>query len=310
MVFTEFNIFFQSVADMTIRFFEEMRRHYYITPSSYLELIKLYKGMLQERKDQTNKKKDRISNGLQEELVALEPELQQKSTATAELMKHLVKEQAQVDKVRQIVVNDEAIVKLRVFNKPPNLVKFVMESVCLLLGQKLDWATAKLVLGDTNFLKKLQEYDKNNITDPLMKKLKVYVEHPDFIPEKVATQSKVCKSMCMWVRAIDSYAKVYRVVEPKRKRLETAEKELNEIMGILREKQQRLAEVEQQIAELEAMYDASLAEKMELEHTIDLTSNRLIRAGRLTSALGDEQVRWESSVKVSNFMCVFLLLVV
>ena len=49
---------------------------------------------------------------MKEELVELEPILQQKSVATAELMKHLVKEQAQADKVRQIVLNDEAIVKV------------------------------------------------------------------------------------------------------------------------------------------------------------------------------------------------------
>ena len=44
-----------------------------------------------------------------------------------------------------------------------------------------------------------------------------YISNPSFVPEKVATQSKVCKSLCMWVRAIDVYAKVFKVVEPKRK---------------------------------------------------------------------------------------------
>ncbi|PNF42626.1 hypothetical protein B7P43_G01296, partial [Cryptotermes secundus] len=324
-----------------------MRRHYYTTPSNYLELIKLYKTMLEERKDKINKKKDRISNGLQKlfetnsvvdkmkaEFLALEPELKERSVVTAELMKNLVKEQSQADKVRQIVLSDEAVVKakaaetqiladdaqrdldaampameaatkaldslnkndineLRAFSKPPHLVKFVMEAICLLLGQKLDWASAKFVLGDTDFLKKLQQYEKDKISDALLKKLKEYIEHPDFVPEKVATQSKVCKSMCMWVRAVDMYAKIYRVVEPKRKRLEEAEKDLNQVMGMLREKQQHLAEVEKQIAQLEASYDASLAEKTELERVIDLTANRLTRAGRLTSALGDEQVLWE-----------------
>lgn len=81
-------------------------------------------------------------------------------------------------------------------------------------------------------------------------------------------------------------------------RLEEAERELNQVMGVLREKQQRLAEVEKQIAQLEALYDASLAEKTELELVIDVTANRLTRAGRLTSALGDEQLLWEESVKV------------
>lgn len=73
-------------------------------------------------------------------------------------------------------------------------------------------------MADTNFLKKLQDYDKDHISESTLKKLKAYIDHPDFIPDKVATVSKVCKSMCMWVRAIDMYAKVYKIVEPKRKR--------------------------------------------------------------------------------------------
>nr|CAD7588833.1 unnamed protein product [Timema genevievae] len=420
----------ESVSKMTVRFYEEMRRHYYTTPSSYLELLKLYLEKLSLRKEKVTKKKDRISNGLQEvalcvpycplistnrmkprsgdwavtinflkeaaipslangsnklyetyavvdtmkeSMTALEPQLQKQSADTARLMKHLVKEQAQADKVRQVVVTDEAVVKvkaeetqfiaddaqrdldaalpameaatkalealnkndineLKVFNKPPPLVKFVMESVCLLLGTnrslncfelectcviiplRTDWPTAKTVLGDTNFLKKLQDYEKDKISEAMLKKLKEYVDHPDFIPDKVATQSKVCKSICMWVRAIDCYAKVFRVVQPKRKRyqyrhsltcplnlclfmLEQAERELTEVMAVLREKQQKLAEVEKQIAELEASYDRSVAAKKELEDNLELTANRLVRAGRLTSALEDEQVLWEKSVK-------------
>lgn len=83
---------------------------------------------------------------------------------------------------------------------------------------RTDWAAAKVVLGDTNFVKKLQEYDRNNINEHILKKLKAYIEHPDFTPEKVVTVSKACKSMCMWVRAMDMYAKVYKIVEPKRRK--------------------------------------------------------------------------------------------
>lgn len=80
--------------------------------------------------------------------------------------------------------------------------------------------------------------------------------------------------------------------------MEAAETELNVIMSVLKEKQNKLAEVEAQIANLEAMFDASVAEKAELERTMELTTARLGRSGRLTSALADEQIRWEQQVKV------------
>lgn len=146
-------------------------------------------------------------------------------------------------------------------------------------------------------MKKLQEYDKNHIPDTTLRKLKTYIDHPDFVPDKVGRVSKACKSMCMWVRAIDMYAKVFKIVEPKRKRLEQAEKELNQVMGLLREKQRQLAEVEAMIAGLEAKFNKTVSEKDALEAEMLLTSNRLNRAGRLNVALGDEQIRWEKSIK-------------
>lgn len=75
-------------------------------------------------------------------------------------------------------------------------------------------------------------------------------------------------------------------------------------MGLLREKQRQLAEVEATIAALEAKFNETVAEKETLENNIALTSARLNRAGRLNIALGDEQSRWEDSVKVTiDFLC-------
>lgn len=85
-------------------------------------------------------------------------------------------------------------------------------------------------------------------------------------------------------------------------RLAEAERELNQVMGVLREKQRQLADVEAMIAKLEASFNASVAEKRELEDNMQLTATRLVNAGRLNIALGDEQVRWEQTVKVRTDM--------
>ena len=61
-------------------------------------------------------------------------------------------------------------------------------------------------------------HPQDNIPDSMLKKLKKYIENPKFVPETVEKTSKACKSMCLWVRALDLYSKVYRTVEPKRER--------------------------------------------------------------------------------------------
>ena len=40
---------------------------------------------------------------------------------------------------------------------------------------------------------------------------------------QVAKQSNAARSMCLWVRAMDTYSKVVQVVEPKRQALQGAE---------------------------------------------------------------------------------------
>ncbi|KAK3599709.1 hypothetical protein CHS0354_037182 [Potamilus streckersoni] len=343
-----------SVSTMADRFYAELKRKYYTTPTSYLELINLYLAMLNEKTKQLKNARDRVKNGLmklletnelvdkmKKELIALEPELKKRSEDTNALMERLVVDQEQADKVRKVVMEDEAVAKskaeetkaiaddaqrdldealpaleaavkaldsldkndiaeIRVFTKPPELVQTVMEAVCILMNQKTDWAAAKIMLGDNNFLKKLIEYDKDNISEKTLKNLKKYIENPKFVPEAVEKVSKACKSMCMWVRAMDLYAQVYKTVEPKRQRLAAAESELSTVMSVLKEKQRKLAEVEAKIAELQKQYDDSVSEKQKLERNIATTAARLKRAAKLTTALGDEQIRWSETVENFN----------
>lgn len=54
-----------------------------------------------------------------------------------------------------------------------------------------DWETAKKLLGDSGFLRRLSEYDKDSISETALKKLKKYIEHPKFLPEIVEKTSKV-----------------------------------------------------------------------------------------------------------------------
>ena len=70
----------------------------------------------------------------------------------------------------------------------------ILEHVCRLtpvLCVRTDWASAKSLLGDSNFLKRLYDYDKDNIPEKMLKQLKKYMENPKFVPEQVEKVSKV-----------------------------------------------------------------------------------------------------------------------
>lgn len=95
----------------------------------------------------------------------------------------------------------------------------VLEAVCILLNEKTDWVNIKVVMMDLNFLDKLKSYEKNNISDNILKKLRVYTTKQDFDPQIVGQKNLASKSLAMWCKAIDNYAKVAKEVEPKKRKL-------------------------------------------------------------------------------------------
>lgn len=193
-------------------------------------------------------------------------------------------------------LNKADINEIKVFQKPPKLVQFVMESVCILLNSKPDWNTAKQLMNDVNFLKRLQEYDANNIAEATVKKLRPYIDNKDFQPAIVEKVSKTARSMCSWVIAMNRYAEVYKDIEPKIRKRDAAENELRQVMTVLKLKQKQLAEVEAKIQALKDDLDVKQKEMQAVQDRYDINSLRLARAGRLTSALSDEEVRWRETV--------------
>jgi len=119
-------------------------------------------------------------------------------------------------------LNKGDITEIKNFANPPALVKTVMEAVCILKGAKPTWEDSKKLLNDSNFLVGLETYDKDNISEKILKALKKYIDDPDFTPDKVEKVSRAAKSLFMWCRAMDVYARVAKNVEPKKKALKEA----------------------------------------------------------------------------------------
>jgi dynein heavy chain, axonemal len=63
------------------------------------------------------------------------------------------------------------------------------------------------------------------------------------VPENIQKKSEAGKSICMWCIAMDNFADVMKIVEPKKAKLAEAQKELDEANGVLKEKQARLQAV-------------------------------------------------------------------
>ncbi|KAA0188249.1 Dynein heavy chain axonemal, partial [Fasciolopsis buskii] len=193
-------------------------------------------------------------------------------------------------------LNKKDISEIKSYGKPPYLVQKVMEAVMILRGSEPTWTEAKRQLGDQDFIKQLVNFDKDNINDRTLKKIGQYCAQDDFHPDVVGKVSSAAKSLCMWVRAIDVYGRVYRVVEPKRQRLQQAEAVLREKQELLAQAQAKLDEINAEIRRLQEQYNDKMQQKEELRKSAEHTEKMLDRASKLVSGLAGEKNRWEITV--------------
>ncbi|XP_050428284.1 dynein axonemal heavy chain 3-like [Adelges cooleyi] len=359
--------FHSTVTDASTRFFNGLKRHSYVTPTLYLELIRTFKNLHKKKVDEITTLKQRYLTGLdkldfasgqvsimQDQLTALKPKLEETSLATEALMVKIEQDTVKVEAKKEIVGADEALANdaaaasqaikddcesdlaeaipaleaavsaldtlkpaditvVKSMKNPPYGVKLVLEAVCVMKGIKSErkpdpsgsgrmiedyWGPSQKLISDTKFLDSLKTYDKDNIDTAIMKRIREkYIRDPDFNPVSIKAVSNACEGLCKWIRALDVYDKVIKIVGPKKEKLHQAETDYAMQMERLNEKRAELAAV---LAKLQMLRDElaeKTKEKKELENDIDLCSQKLARAEQLISGLSGEKSRWSQTAK-------------
>ncbi|MGH0118801.1 UNVERIFIED_CONTAM: hypothetical protein FKN15_062263 [Acipenser sinensis] len=360
--------FQESVRVLSEKYFSTLRRHNYVTPTSYLELILTFKALLNSKRQEVDMMRNRYIVGLeklhfaasqvsvmQKELTALQPELIKTSTETEKMMIKIEQETVQVDAKKELVLADEKVANeaaaaakaikdecegdlaeampaleaalsaldtlkpaditvVKSMQNPPGLVKLVMESICVMKGIKPErkpdpggsgkmiedfWGPSKKLLSDMKFLDNLKAFDKDNIPAANIKKIREkFIDNPEFHPSVIKNVSSACEGLCKWVRAMEVYERVAKVVAPKRERLKEAESELSIQMEKLKIKRAELKEVEDRLQALNDEFEIMNNKKMYLENNIELCSQKLVRAEKLIGGLGGEKDRWIEAARL------------
>ncbi|DBB17910.1 TPA: hypothetical protein ACH3X3_002922 [Trebouxia sp. C0006] len=367
-------LFHESVQALSKHFLAKERRHVYITPTSYLELIHSYKTLLNKKQNEVVTVKKRYEVGLeklattessvadmQQELIALQPQLEVSTKETEAAMVVIACETEEADKVKSVVSQEEAmaskeaagvkaikdecesdlaeampmlesalraldtltkndVTEVKGMKSPPSGVKLVLEAVCILKsvkparvkdpqsGKMVEdyWEASKKMLMENDFLQSLRSFDKDHIPVPVVQKIKPYIANPEFEANKILTVSKAAYGLCCWVRAMESYDRVAKVVEPKKAKLAAAEEQLDIVMTALRGKQAKLQEVLTKLASLDADLSEKRAKKAQLETDVHMCTVKLDRAQKLIAGLGGEKSRWTAVAGRLGFQFVAL----
>ncbi|KXS19215.1 hypothetical protein M427DRAFT_507867 [Gonapodya prolifera JEL478] len=195
-------------------------------------------------------------------------------------------------------INKKDLQEIKSYGKPPPLVEKVLEAVMILKKSEPTWDEAKRQLGNPYFIKQLVNFDKDNISDKILKKISSYCADESFIPDVVGKVSGAAKSLCLWVRAMESYGQIFRQVAPKKEKLRVAQETLEKKQKTLGEAKAKLQEVQDKLSELQNLYEEKVGLKEKLRSDSEIMALKLSRAESLLSGLSGERDRWEKSISV------------
>ena len=240
----------------------------------------------QETADQT-----RVEVEKEESLIAVDAAVVREAQGEAE--KDLAQALPALQNAQQAVAGLEKkdISEMKALPNPPVGVRKTMEIICIMFKEKPDWDSAKKMLSDNGFLKRLQDYNQSDIFG-LLKKMQPILTDETFTEEAMLKINKAAASLCKWVHAMVTYAKISREIEPKQKKLAEMTAMLNEKEAILKEKQDALAAVVQKVADLKKTLDETVNEKIYWQDQMETCKAQLMRASKLTVGLADEEIRW------------------
>jgi dynein heavy chain len=208
-------------------------------------------------------------------------------------------------------IKSQHFYELRVLGKPPGPVRMVLHAVCVLCQRKAErtpkkedpqvlednwWLTAQRFMSEKNFLQGLLDFDKDHIPEAVMRKIRQqFMTDADFRPERVAQASFAAKGLCQWVRALDQYDQVLKMVGPKRARAAAAEASYRVTLDGLAAKQADLRGIIEQFEAVQARLDETKRRRVKLEEDINDCEQKLGRAKALLEGLGGEEQRWKEA---------------
>ncbi|CZT42301.1 dynein heavy chain [Rhynchosporium secalis] len=301
---------------------EEQQRHLNVGLEKLRDTVDKVRDLrvsLAEKKGQLERK-DAEANEKLQRMVADQREAEQRKTTSLEIQVALEKQEAEVATRRDVVLNDLAsaepavleakksvsnikrqhLTEVRSMGNPPAGVKLALDSVCTLLGHKVDsWKTIQGIIRRDDFIASIVTYDnEKNMTKSLRIKMRnEYISNEDFTYEKVNRASKACGPLVQWVQAQVNYSEILDRVGPLREEVGMLEEQALQTKAEAQAVENTINTLEQSIATYKTEYAALISETQAIKTEMARVQFKVDRSVRLLDSLSSERVRWEEGSK-------------
>ncbi|CAO3629084.1 unnamed protein product [Cunninghamella echinulata] len=252
------------------------------------------------------------------QMLADEKEAEQKKAASIEIQEALEIQNREIQERRTVVLNDLAnaepavaearksvsnikrqhLTEVRSMGNPPEAVKLAMESVCTMLGHKIEsWKTVQSIIRRDDFIASIVNYStESQMTKQLRDFMRRnYLNNPGFEYEAVNRASKACGPLVKWVFAQVTYSDILDRVGPLREEVNQLEQSAEDTKLQAVEIEQMIVDLETSIGRYKEEYAALVGETQLIKSEMDRVKSKVDRSLTLLSSLSSERVRWEAA---------------
>mmetsp|Transcript_15052 Transcript_15052/g.14432 ORF Transcript_15052/g.14432 Transcript_15052/m.14432 type:complete len:1794 (-) Transcript_15052:1278-6659(-) len=151
------------------------------------------------------------------------------------------------------------------------------------------------VMNKADFLAQVVEFGTNGkdlINEETIEFMTCYIDLECFTSAVAKNASKAVEGLCTWVRAMKFYHEASKIVKPKLEALSIAEANLEAANRALAAAETRLEACQARLNELQAMFDAQMAEKRRIEDGAMALQRKSVMASQLIGGLEGERSRW------------------
>jgi len=262
--------------------------------------------------------KDAEANAKLRQMVADQQEAEQKKAASIKIQAALVEQEKNIEQRRGVVMNDLAeaepavikaqqavsgikrqhLVEVRTMANPPEAVKLAMESVCTLLGHKIDsWKSVQGILRADNFIPRIVHFDTNKSMTPALREhmLKEFLSRSSYNYDTVNRASRACGPLVEWVIAQVRFSEILDKIEPLRNEVQSLEEQAESTKQQAVTIIDMIKELESSIERYKQEYALLISETQAIKAEMERVESKVNRSMTLLDSLSSERTRWEMS---------------
>ena len=260
--------------------------------------------------------KDKEANEKLQRMVADQREAETRRRASLEIQTALERQDSAVAQRRAIVENDLAkaepavleaqrsvsnikrqhLTEVRSMGNPPAGVKLALESVCTLLGHRVDsWKTIQGIVRRDDFIASIVNYDnEQQMTPNLRAKMRNhYLSNEDFTYERVNRASKACGPLVQWVQAQVDFSEILERVGPLKDEVARLQTQAIQTKAEAKAVEETISKLESSISTYKNEYASLISETQTIKNEMSRVQLKVERSVNLLESLSQERTRWE-----------------